>query len=140
MKKFFLAITIFMFFSFLSSCNFDCYSGKRPYDYGLAKWVCEDPDAWFVVDPDADDYYSPKGEMEINGEIQRIQLIFVNGTNRVFVELLDKNSSWITEYKSIIDGKCTFSPEKMIIEVYKDMDAILNDQYDELIFIRTATE
>ena len=31
-------------------CACDPYDGYRPYDYGEAKWVCEEYDAWFLID------------------------------------------------------------------------------------------
>ena len=30
-------------------CACDPYDGYRPYDYGEAKWVCEEYGAWFTV-------------------------------------------------------------------------------------------
>ena len=33
----------------MSGC--DIYYGYRPFDYGAATWVCENPSVWFVVNP-----------------------------------------------------------------------------------------
>lgn len=114
----------------LCSCNFDRYDGKRPFDYGAAKWVCEEPTAWFVVNPDAEDYYSPKGEVTVNDETLKFELIFVHETNTVFFN---------TETSEIgFDGECEFSSEKLIIKVDKQTDTLFGGRYDELVFVREA--
>jgi len=63
-----LSFKLFVFilsFSFLlTSCNIDLYAGKRPADFGKAKWICDTPVAWFSVDENATD--EAKGEIIIN--------------------------------------------------------------------------
>lgn len=122
-------------------CNFDPYYGKRPFDYGAATWVCENPSAWFVVNPDVDDYYQPEGEIQLNDETMQFKLFFVPETNLVFFVIIKNSVSNNEEcYDSGFDGECIFSPEKLVIKVDKDTDTVFDGQYDELVFTLTPTE
>ena len=60
-RKYIILICMVMFCFSLSSCNFDPYYGKRPYDYGASTWVCENPSARFVVNPEDEDYDTLSG-------------------------------------------------------------------------------
>jgi len=47
-------------------CACDPYDGYRPYDYGEAKWVCEEYDAWFLIDENLKMKFC--GEIIVGGE------------------------------------------------------------------------
>ena len=120
---------------FMSGCT-DFYSGKRPYDYGHAKWVSESPDMWFVVeDPDpmgespyTDHSYSePKGEMFVDGKIRPFTVLFSNG-------------NFVTFATDFFSGYCTFSPEKLVVRVDKEIDNVFDGKVDEIVFIKTPIE
>lgn len=134
------ALSVISIFT-ISGCNLDPYYGKRPFDYGTAMWVCENTSAWFIVNPDDDNYYYPKGEVVYNGQTIQVGFRFIHETNRVFIDFLDSNdSSNISEYDQMLNGECIFSPEKLVIKVDKDTDALFDGQYDTLVFIRTPTK
>ena len=107
----------------------DFYSGKRPYDYGKATWVCESPAAWFVVNSSEDDenFIYPKGEIAIGNKTIKFTLSFGYGKEASF---MDENDD------VILLGTCKFSSEKLIITVDKETDTILNGRYDTITFIR----
>lgn len=113
----------------LVSCSIDPYSGKRPYDYGAAKWVCEDPQIWFVVDPDADVYYDPKGEIQVGDRTYSITLYFVDGSKTVLFDIAE------TDYE--LEGECEFYPDKLVVKVDKKRSTLFDGKYEELIFNRT---
>ena len=109
----------------------DFYSGKRPYDYGKAIWVCESPDAWFIVNTPEDDeyFFYPKGEFAIGNKTVKFTLSF--GYSNV-ASFEDENDDMI------LLGTCKYSSEKLIITVDKEKDTLFNGQYDTIIFIRNA--
>ena len=111
----------------------DFYSGKRPYDYGKATWVCESPDAWFIVNTPEDDerFVYPKGEIAVGDKTIKFTLSFGHSNVASFT---DKN------HNVILRGACKFSPEKLIITVYKETDTIFNGQYDTITFVRNASD
>lgn len=110
----------------------DFYAGKRPYDYGKATWVCESPNAWFIVNTSEDDenFIYPKGEIAIGNKTIKFTLSFGHGKEASFV---DENDD------VILLGICKFSSEKLIITVEKETDTLLNGQYDTITFIRHAS-
>lgn len=109
----------------------DFYAGKRPYDYGKATWVCESPDAWFVVNTQEDDkdYIYPQGEIAIGNKIIKFTISFGHGEVASFTDEDDN---------VILQGTCKFSPEKLIITVDKESDKLFNGQYDTITFVRNA--
>ena len=118
----------FLLCLFFCGCNFDTYYGKRPFDYDNAIWICENPCGWFLIDHNEDEYYNPKGEIEIDEKKIRIQLFFIHETEYVILS---------DGLGADTFGECIFSPQKLIIKVDKEDDAIFEGKYDELIFIRT---
>ncbi len=141
MKKLAVFLIMVPVLLIMNGCNFDPYDGKRPFDYGAAKWISEEPSAWFVVDPDDDEYYYPKGEIVIDNQAIQVRFRFINQTNRIFIDLINSNnSSNITGYNDVIDGECTFSPEKLIIKIEPEKDTLFHGQYDTITFVRKPAE
>ena len=56
-------------------CACDPYDGYRPYDYGEAKWVCEEYDAWFLIDENLKMKFC--GEIIVGGEKKNIAVRFL---------------------------------------------------------------
>lgn len=87
----------------------DPYAGKRPFDYGVAKWVSRDPEIWFKIDENDREMFNEyfDGFIEINNEFVGIEVFF------------DKwDGFYISEKSNSIDapftrGTCKFSPEKL---------------------------
>ena len=118
----------------LSACNYDPYSGRRPYDYGDARWSCDLIDAYFTVDLSKEDYYYPEGEMKINNTIYKFKLYFVHQTNQIFLSVFENKSNLkIGE----LCGECSFSEKTLTIEVDSKRDTIFDGRYPTIIFIRT---
>ena len=141
LRRFVELICVVAFCFALNSCNFDPYSDTRPFDYGDAKWICKNPEAWFLVDLTQEEYYYPKGEIIFNNQSIQVKFRFIHQTNQVFIDLLNcGDSSSITGYDSLLDGKCTFSPEKLVIKVDKTTDTMFNGKYDEIVFKRESAE
>lgn len=138
MRKFMTWICVAVFCFTISGCGFDPYYGKRPFDYGEAKWTCDAPLAWFIVDPYADDYDSPTGVVQVNNQTIQFRLIFVHETNLVFFQTIDAGTA---EYNNAeLTGECVFSSTKFTIKVDTKTDSIFNGQYEELVFKKTLAE
>ena len=69
----------FSFFLLFYSC--------RPYDYGDAKWVCEEYGAWFTVEEEEN--YQSYGEVVVDGKVQKIAILFAPGS---FVVILPRDA------------------------------------------------
>lgn len=131
MKKFLIISCILLILVTFGSCVIatDFYSGKRPYDYGKATWVCESPNAWFIVNTSEEDenFIYPKGEIAIGNKTIKFTLSFGHGKVASFT---DENDD------AILLGTCEFSSEKLIITVDKETDTLFNGEIDTLTFIR----
>lgn len=134
MKKLLLVIvsaTIFL----LCSCNFDLYGGKRPYDYGDAVWVSSNPDIWFEIDTDREQYYIPEGVMRLDdGRTIPFEIYFVHETNQaLFSARLNPKSQY---YDCDLSGDCEFFPDKLIIHVNTKIDNVYGGRYETIVFVR----
>ncbi len=135
-----LLLSLLLIVSLFSGCNWDPYSGKRPYDYGDAKWICEDPLVWFEVDTEDEEFYEPGGEATVDGEIMPVELVFVHQTKTVFISRYIDPDAGLTaeEYanRESLEGECLFFPEALVVRVNKERDTLFGGKYDELTFIR----
>ncbi|MBR2353481.1 MAG: hypothetical protein IKA76_03145 [Clostridia bacterium] len=110
----------------------DFYCGKRPYDYGEAMWVCESPDAWFIVGPEDDErLIFPEGEITVGDKAIKFTLSFGYGVTAHFT---DENDN------VILRGTCKYSPEKLIITVDKESDMLFDGRYDTITFVKKALD
>jgi hypothetical protein len=112
-------------------------SGKRPTDYGPSKWIYEDPNIWFEVP--APEEGSSNRQTALNGEIKLEDKIikitvFFNSGRTVFITKAD------TEDGLLLTGLCTFNSEKLVVEIDKKDDVIFGGQYDEITFVKAASE
>lgn len=116
----------------------DPYAGKRPFDYGVAKWVSRDPEIWFKIDENDREMFNEyfDGFIEINNEFVGIEVFF------------DKwDGFYISEKSNSIDapftrGTCKFSPEKLEVTIDKEADncEIIKGKFDKITFIKEPLE
>lgn len=133
LKKPLMICCILLILITFGGCVFatDFYYGKRPYDYGEATWVCESPDAWFIVTSEDDEnVVYPQGEINIGSETIKFTLSFGYGKDASFT---DENDDMI------LFGICKFSAEKLIITVDKEKDKLFNGKYDTITFVRNES-
>ncbi len=132
MKKALILCCILLMIITFSGCVFaiDFYSGKRPYDYGEAIWVCESPSGWFAVNASENDenFIYPEGEFVVDDRTVKFTLSF-GYSNKASFE--DENDVMI------LLGTCKFSSNKLIITVDKETDTLFNGYYDTITFVRT---
>jgi len=126
----------------LIGCNFDRYSGQRPYDYESAKWECEKISAYVYVDLDSKKSYEPIGKILIDGQTMVLHLIFVNGTNQVLFSVYeteeDAINNTVQKRYGTFDGECEFYEDKMVVHIMKDRDdTVFNYRYSKLVFCKT---
>ena len=138
MKKAVFVCWVLILSVYFISCMGDPYSDKRPFDYGYSQWICEDPYIYFTVDTTEEEYYYPKGEIEINGELYPCEFSFIHQTNVLDILVYNyryKDTS--IEYKlGEIDGECDFSPDILIFHIDKERDNIFDGKYDTFTFYR----
>ena len=80
---------LFLILSFLELCGcmWDPYSGKRPFDYGEARWISEEGDMYFNVE---DEYTNPlTGKIEISGKLYVCEYWFIHQTNQLSIDVFE---------------------------------------------------
>lgn len=143
MKKL-TAIIIATYLVLLSGCQYNPYSGKTPYELGEAKWVCEEIDAYFVVDydlrdPEGNQDTAPEGEIIINGEVHPIKLYFFLPTNQVSLEVLKSSFTHVpNDDIGELYGECDFSDTKFTISIDPERDTLFKGEYEKLIFLKES--
>ena len=127
-----ILIIAIIFICLFTGCNYDWYYGKRPIDYGYAKWECQAADIWFIVDPANDeDLLYPKGEWVIENETIKIEVTFIGGTNFVYIDELGNSQN------SLIEGECEFGETSLKIKITHDEFSYLQGK-EELVFTKIA--
>ena len=127
-----ILIIAIIFICLFTGCNYDWYYGKRPIDYGYAKWECREADIWFIVDPANDeDLLYPKGEWIINEETIKIEVTFIGGTNFVYIDEPGNSQN------SLIEGECEFGKTSFKIKITHDEYGYLQGK-EELVFTKIA--
>ena len=137
MKKFVVLFLLIIIVFSISSCNYDLYEGKRPFDYGDFVWICQELDGYFEVSLATDEFDSPEGLLEYKGTEYLFKLSFPHGSNRVLVTI--KNPDIDHWYGYLLPGftsDAEFSQNKMILTIDKETDTFFNGEIDTLTFIR----
>lgn len=121
--------------------------GERPYDYGYAKWVSEDPDMWFVTygEKEEDKYWDiPEGVIRMDEQLIPFEARFDEETDVVFV-LDDGDDDYLEgikekeeELTKLICGKCTFFPDELQVQVSETGGLFFHGK--KLIFKRIALQ
>lgn len=134
--------SIVFFFSmcmtlFLVGCMGDPYADKRPYDYGDAKWVCESPNIYFVVDTSHEDYYNESvGEIEIDGNMYPCTFGFIHQTNQVWVNIFADNLLSLDSRIGELHGDCDFSEDSLTIHIDTKLSTVWNGKYESITLDR----
>jgi hypothetical protein len=115
----------------------DPHSGERPKDYAPSKWVSENPNIWFEVpafeEGNSNTQTSLNGEIMLEDKTIKITVCF-DGGRSVFIYNAD------SEGGLLLTGLCTFDPEKLIVEIDKKDDVIFGGKYEEITFVKSASE
>ena len=95
-------------------CACDPYDGYRPYDYGEAKWVCEEYDAWFLIDENLKMKFC--GEIIVGGEKKNIAVRFLKADFVAIVpyEMVDGEVKLAYE-DYLWHGDAKFSPTELVL-------------------------
>lgn len=121
----------------LTSCFLVTNVSKRPYFYGDAKWISEDPDIFFIVDNSMEYSWYLRGEVIYDGEIRLCVFSFIDNTDQVHVFIIDDiDKPYLDAGIAGLFGVCSFSEEKLEIKVDKG-DTLFNGEYETLTFYRT---
>ena len=118
----------------LSLCACDPYSGCRPYDYGDAKWVCEEYGAWFTV-KEAENFQC-YGEVVVDGEVREISVRFLKS---VFVaitpyEIVDGHTN--PDYENPYwEGEAKFRPTELVLHS-PTVNYLFDEDDEEVVFVR----
>lgn len=124
-------------------CNFDPYSGKRPFDYGESMWMCitDDYSVSFNVDLETKDYYYPEGELSKENITYFCKFYFIHQTNQLSILV------YPLEYKDILDdernreavlfelnGECDFNPNSFTVNLEESKNILFNQKVEKLEF------
>ena len=115
-------------------CACDPYDGYRPYDYGEAKWVCEEYGAWFTV-KEAENFQC-YGEVVVDGEVREISVRFLKS---VFVaitpyEIVDGHTN--PDYENPYwEGEAKFRPTELVLHS-PTVNYLFDEDDEEVVFVR----
>ena len=142
-KKYKLVVIIALFLCMtICGCNqdissklfpgmYDVYSGKRPQDYGTAKWISDNPHILFVIE-DAENNEGElwDGEVAMVDKLEKIVVSFEPiGTNGI--SIYSPNLS-----ETLLEGSCKFYSDKVIVSVNKETDQLFDGEFDIITFYR----
>ena len=126
---------------FLTSCNFDPYSDKRPTDLGNALWKCDKYKIWFVVDSEKKDYYKPEGELQCNDSTYFCKFYFIHQTNQLHINVYPLEFATIPDEDrdrssliGSIEGECSFSDDSFVFTIDTMSGNVLDETVNELTF------
>lgn len=120
-------------------------AGKRPTDFPMTRWVCEEADMYFDVPAE----YSPividgvdtfdtcmYGAITVNGQYYGVRVNFGYGSEVFF------DSSDTFEDQPYTMGACDFSTEKLVVTIDKERDGFepMKGRFDTLTFIRQPVD
>ena len=100
--------------------------GIRPYDYGYAKWVSEEPDIWFVTygEWEDDPYWDvPEGVIRMGNRLIPFEARFDDKTGVVFVLDDGEDDYSLQSHREedasveLLCGECSFSPDVLKVWV-----------------------
>jgi hypothetical protein len=130
MKKIFWYLQVLL----LLTCMIGCapHYSNCPMDFPNTKWVCSNPDIWFQVDNNK----QCLGEININGKITKIEVMYKQVTTDISIFPLDSTPS--SPVDPVLKGEGTFSKDKMVIKLSDDK--IFNNKYKELVFNKEITK
>lgn len=124
-KKIFIGCLLFCTL-FLMGC--DPNAGKRPYNYANTTWVSEEPYIMMKTEKTDEPSYC---EMEVNGEIVQVEILFASGT---LVAVAPYGST--DDSETYFKGHCKFSKKKCVIKDIEDCKGVLDDSVKEITLIR----
>ncbi len=134
MKYVCASLIVFSLLFCLVSCTQDPYKGKRPRDYGDARWVSVSPDIYF----DIHDYngsterYKIKGVLKYKNQTIEIEVGFEKKSTEVMF-IKDNN-----QHEVLFLGKCVFSSDKLVVSVEPEYDYLFDGSIKEVTFIKQA--
>ena len=133
MKKCFVITLPILIFVLYSGC--DMHSGKRPPDYHSTIWVSEDPEMWFEIGKfnEWGAYTSPEkifGYLILDGQNIEIEVFFDRGSGVYFNPTSD--------FDKVTRGRCTFGPDKLVVNIDKERDNFLNGRWEIITFYRIS--
>lgn len=110
------------------------YNGRRPADYGPAIWISKNPDIWFevpIIQDQNDRKESFAGQISFNDQTIQINVAFNYGNTVFFFKSTSDGGM-------LLNGRCDFGSEKMIVKIDKKSDNLFGGFYDQIVFIRSS--
>ena len=129
----------------LTGCNYDKYTDKRPTDFGDTLWLCstEKYNVWFSVNTEEEEYYTPKGEITIDGNTYFCKFYFIHQTNQLHIsvyslEYRDASDDKLYDSNALfqIKGECDFSSDSFTFNIDKSNDTLFDSSVKSLVFLR----
>lgn len=113
-----------------------CYpEAKMPFESPNTKWVCDELDAWFIVDPAHDTVYY--GQMMIDGEMHEVGFVTGPGSSgNIFEFSLVNTDSKLPEQKPRYWlGKVSYREDKFVLIESKE-NHVFDEECFPITFVR----
>lgn len=133
MKKLVFMCCLLLIISSLMSCQYDPYSDQRPFDYGEARWSSIEPNVYFVIDMNANEYYYPLGKITIDNYEYICKFWFIHQTNQLTISVYT-GETISSDIFGEIAGTCIFSPDSLVLQI--ESDTVFSGQYDKITFYK----
>ena len=114
----------------LSLCACDPYSGCRPYDYGDAKWVCEEYGAWFTVKEEEN--YQCYGEVVVDGKAVEVEYAFYPGG---LIYIWPRYMEGSQYGARLWGGDAKYSPTELVLHS-PTVNYLFDEDDEEVVFVR----
>ena len=120
----------------------DFNSGRRPIDQENTRWVSTDPDIFFEVNEKHRNLTgtSTYGEINIDGVITEIFVIFDFGTNITFYPISAFNGEFINGDEWLFIGRCRFHNDRLAVNIFNNSRGFLDDSINTIVFYREEIE
>lgn len=113
-----------------------CYpETKMPFEFPNTKWVCDELNAWFIVDPVHDAVYY--GQMMIDGKMQEVGFVTGPGSSGNIFEfsLVNTNSKLSEPKPRYWMGKVSYREDKFVLIESKE-NHVFDEECFPITFVR----
>ena len=109
-------------------CACDPYNGYRPYDYGEARWTCEEYGAWFEIKEKEAIY----GEVMVDGKAVEVEYAFYPGG---LIYIWPRYMEGSQYGARLWGGDAKYSPTELVLHS-PTVNYLFDEDDEEVVFVR----